>query len=107
MAEEAVLKVSLKDYKQQIDELRASLLNLDSSSKEYKDTAEQVSGMQEKLNEVMNVGKKSVEGVAGSYNDLKQQMAAMKKEWQTLEVGSDRWVELGTQIDSVNDKLKA
>ena len=106
MAEEAILKVSLKDYKQQIDELRASLLTLDSASQEYQQTAEQVKSMQDKLNEVMNVGKKSVEGVEGSYNALRQQLSELKKEWQTLEIGSDRWNELGAQIDSINDKLK-
>ncbi len=106
MAEEAILKVSLKDYKQQIDELRASLLGLDSASKEYQETAEQVKSMQDKLNEVMNVGKKSVEGVEGSYNALRQQLSELKKEWQTLEIGSDRWKELGAQIDNINDQLK-
>lgn len=106
MAEEAILKVSLKDYKQQIDELRASLLGLDSASQEYQETAEQVKSMQDKLNEVMNVGKKSVDGVEGSYNALRQQLSELKKEWQTLEIGSDRWNELGAQIDSINDKLK-
>lgn len=106
MAEEAILKVSLKDYKQQIDELRASLLTMDNASQEYQQTAEQVKSMQEKLNEVMNVGKKSVEGVEGSYNALRQQLSELKKEWQTLEIGSDRWKELSTQIDSINDQLK-
>ena len=106
MAEEAILKVSLKDYKQQIDELRASLLGLDSASQEYQETAEQVKSMQDKLNEVMNVGKKSVEGVEGSYNALRQQLSELKKEWQTLEIGSDKWNELGAQIDNINDQLK-
>lgn len=106
MAEEAILKVSLKDYKQQIDELRASLLTMDNASQEYQQTAEQVKSMQEKLNEVMNVGKKSVEGVEGSYNALRQQLSELKKEWQTLEIGSDRWKELSTQIDGINDQLK-
>ena len=106
MAQEAVLTVSLKDYKKQIDDLRASLLNLDSADQQYLDTAEQIKSMQEKLNEVMGIGKKDVDAVAGSYNALSQELSALKKEWKSLEIGSDRWVELGNQIDDINNKLK-
>ena len=106
MAEQAILTVSLKDYKKQIDDLRASLLNLESTSEEYQAIAEQIKTQQEKLNEVMGVGKKDVDAVAGSYNALTQEMSALKKEWKSLEIGSDRWVELGNQIDEINNKLK-
>lgn len=106
MAEQAILEVSLKNYKQQIDDLRASLLNLESTSKEYQDTAGQIKDMQDKLNEVMGIGKKQVEGVDGSYNQLSQTMSKLKQEWKTLEIGSERWVELGQQIDGINEKLK-
>ena len=106
MAQEAILTVSLKDYKKQIDDLRASLLNLDSADKEYIQTAEQIKSMQEKLNEVMGIGKKDADAVAGSYNALSQELSKLKKEWKTLEIGSERWVELGNQIDGINNKLK-
>ena len=106
MAEQAILEVSLKNYKQQIDDLRASLLNLDSTSQEYQQTAGQIKDMQEKLNEVMGIGKKQVDGVDGSYNQLSQTLSKLKQEWKTLEIGSDRWKELGAEINSLNDKLK-
>ena len=106
MAEQAILTVSLKDYKKQIDDLRASLLNLESTSEEYKNIAEEIRERQDKLNEVMGVGKKEVDAVAGSYNALSKEMSALKKEWKTLEIGSERWVELGAQIDGINNKLK-
>ena len=106
MAEQAILEVSLKNYKQQIDDLRASLLNLDSASQEYQQTAGQIKSMQEKLNEVMGIGKKQVDGVDGSYNQLSQTLSKLKQEWKTLEIGSDRWKELGAEINSLNDKLK-
>ena len=106
MAEQAILEVSLKNYKQQIDNLRASLLNLDSTSKKYQETAGQIKDMQDKLNEVMGIGKKQVEGVDGSYNQLSQTLSKLKQEWKTLEIGSDRWKELGAEINSLNDRLK-
>lgn len=106
MAQQAVLEVSLKDYKAKIDELRASLLNLESTSEEYGKIADEVRGMQEKLNEVMGVGKEKADGVDGSYNQLSQTLSKLKKEWKTLEIGSEQWTALGQQIDEINTKLK-
>lgn len=107
MAEEAILQVSLRDYKKSIDDLRASLLSLEEGSEEYAATAEEIRQRQDKLNEVMSVGKKEVDGVAGSYNALSQEMSRLKKEWKTLEIGSEQWVAMGQQIDAINDKLKS
>ena len=106
MAEQAILEVSLKDYKKQIDDLRGSLLNLESTSKEYQSTAEEIRTMQDKLNEVMGIGKEKADGVEGSYNQLSQTLSKLKKEWKTLEIGSERWTQLGQEIDSINEKLK-
>lgn len=104
--DEPILKVSLKDYKKSIDELRASLLNLDSASKEYQATAEEIKTKQDKLNEVMAVGKKDVDAVAGSYNALSQEMSNLKKEWKNMEIGTDAWKEMAVRINDLNDKLK-
>lgn len=104
--EEPILKVSLKDYKKSIDELRASLLSLDSASEEYKATAEEIREKQSKLNEVMAVGKKDVDAVAGSYDALVQQMAALKKEWRGMEMGTEEWQAMAAQINALNDQLK-
>lgn len=104
--EEPILKVSLKDYKKQIDDLRASLLSLDSASAEYKSTAEEIRDRQSKLNEVMSVGKSDVDAVAGSYNALNREMIALKKEWKNMEIGTDEWKAMAAQINSLNDQLK-
>lgn len=106
MSEEAILSVSLKDYKQKIDELRASLLSLENTSAEYQSTAEKIKEMQGKLNEVMSVGKQSANAVAGSYNALSQELSALKKEWKNMEIGSNEWEDTAKQIDKLNDKLK-
>lgn len=106
MADEAILTVSLKDYKKQIDDLRASLLSLDNTSKEYQATAEEIKTRQAKLNEVMGIGKQSVDAVAGSYNALSQEMARLKKEWKNMEIGTQQWKDMAKQINDINDKLK-
>lgn len=104
--EQAILQVSLKEYKKSIDDLRASLLSLDSTSEEYKTTVDEIRDRQQKLNEVMSVGKKDVDAVAGSYNALQQQMAALKKEWKSMEIGTEEWKAMAAQINSLNDQLK-
>jgi hypothetical protein len=105
MATTEVLKVSLKDYKKQIDDLKASLLQLDASSEEYAKTTAQIKEMQDKLNSVMGLGKKDSDALAGSYNALVQEMAALKKEWKSTNDEAKRG-ELGAQILDINNKLK-
>lgn len=106
MAEEAILKVSLKEYKKAIDELRASLLSLESTDQQYVDTAEEIRERQSKLNEVMAIGKKQVEAIDGSYNDLSQQMSKLKKEWKDMVIGTQEWIDTAKQIDDLNNQLK-
>lgn len=106
MDQEAILKVSLKDYKQQIDDLKGSLLGLESTSEEYQKTANTVKEMQDKLNEVMRVGKDSVNTVSGSYADLSQQLSNLKKEWKNMEIGTEEWNKAAQEINNLNDKLK-
>lgn len=105
MAQTEVLKVSLKDYKKQIDDLKASLLSLDTTSEEYAKTTAQIKEMQDKLNTVLGIGKKDSEALAGSYNALVQEMAALKKEWKSTNDEAKR-NELGVQILDINNKLK-
>lgn len=106
MDQEAILKVSLKDYKQQIEDLKGSLLGLESTSEEYQKTANTVKEMQDKLNEVMRVGKDSVNIVSGSYADLSQQLSNLKKEWKNMEIGTEEWEKTAKEINKLNDKLK-
>ena len=105
MAQTEVLKVSLKDYKKQIDDLKASLLTLDATSEEYAKTTAQIKEMQDKLNTVLGIGKNDSDALAGSYNALVQEMAALKKEWKTTNDEAKR-NELGVQILDINNKLK-
>lgn len=106
MAEQAILSVSLKDYKKKIDELRGSLLGLEKDSEDYKKIAEQLKDRQDKLNEVMSEGKEVTDAVDGSYNALSATMSKLKKEWKNMEIGTREWEAMGKQINDINDKLK-
>lgn len=96
---------SLKEYKKHIDELRGSLLQLDSSSEEYAKIAQEIASEQDKLNEVMKVGKNSTDAAEGSYNQLVQTMAELKKQWKATADEAER-NDLGGQILEINNKLK-
>lgn len=96
---------SLKEYKKHIDELRGSLLQLDSSSEEYQKIAQEVKTEQDKLNEVMKVGKNQTDAAEGSYNQLAQTMAELKKQWKATADEAER-DDLGKQILDINNQLK-
>lgn len=96
---------SLKEYKQHIDELRGSLLQLDEASAEYQEIAKEIKAEQDKLNEVMKVGKTVTDAADGSYNQLVQTMSELKKQWRATGDEAER-AELGQQILNINNKLK-
>ena len=98
-------KTYLKDYKKHIDELRASLLNLDKTSEEYKNISKQIAEEQNKLNEVMSIGKKDTDAADGSYNKLVQTMNELKKQWKATADETER-AELGKKILDINNQLK-
>lgn len=105
MAQETILSLSLKEYKNEIESLRASLLGLARDSEEYQATAQQVRDMQDKLNQVMMDSKKDTAALEGSYNGLVQQMAQLKKEWKSTNDEARR-NELSKQISATNEQLK-
>lgn len=96
---------SLKEYKNHIDELRGSLLQLDESSEEYKEIAKEIKVEQDKLNEVMKAGKYDVDAAEGSYNQLAKTMAELKKQWKATADEAER-KELGQRILDINNQLK-
>lgn len=96
---------SLKDYKKHIDDLKGSLLQLDSASEEYDKIANEIKTEQDKLNEVMKVGKGVTDAAEGSYNQLSQTMSELKKQWKATADEAER-AELGKQILDINNQLK-
>lgn len=106
MAEETILSVSLKDYKQQIADLQAEMLNLEKGTEEYAKVAEEARKKQEKLNEVLSDTKSQGAAAEGSYNALVKQMSELKKAWKATGDEAERNT-LGKQILQINDKLKS
>lgn len=100
-----ILTISLKDYKKAIDDLRASLLTLNKDSEEYKKTVDEITKMQNNLDDAVKAGKKNNDALAGSYQDLSNQMAKLKAEWKATNDETKR-NELGGQILEINNKLK-
>ena len=96
---------SLRDYKKHIDDLKGSLLQLDSASEEYDKIAKEIKTEQDKLNEVMKVGKTTTDAAEGSYNQLTQTMAELKKQWKATADEAER-ADLGKQILDINNQLK-
>lgn len=96
---------SLKEYKQHIDELRGSLLELDKDSEEYAAIAEEIRKEQDNLNSVMKVGKDYADAEAGSYNQLVQTMSELKKQWRATADEAER-AALGSKILEINNQLK-
>ena len=70
---------SIKEYKKHIEDLRGSLLALDSSSEEYKEIAKEIKAEQEKLNEVMRVGKNATDVASDSYYALNEELVNARK----------------------------
>lgn len=96
---------SLKDYKKHIDDLKGSLLQLDSASDEYEKISKEIKAEQDKLNEVMKVGKTTTDAAEGSYNQLSQTMSELKKQWKATADEAER-ADLGKQILDINNQLK-
>lgn len=102
---QTVLTVSLKEYKTQLDNLRASLATLDKTSQQYKKTCDEIRDKQERLDEAMAVGRKNNEALEGSYNAIAAEMAKLRKEWKATNDEGKR-NELGKQIQALNTQLK-
>ena len=103
--EQQILSISLKEYKAQIDSLRASLLQLEKGSKQYESTVNEIKQKQQSLNEVMAIGKRDTDALEGSYNALQQQMTALKKEWKATNDEAKR-NDLAQQISVLDEQLK-
>lgn len=105
MAEQSeILKLSLREYKKQIDALKESLLSLDRESDEYKKTLKKVQEMQEKQKQVNDDIKKTNLGAADSYKSLNAQLNEMRKRWKEMAAGDER-DKLGKEILDLNNRL--
>lgn len=103
---------SVKDLKDNIKILKASLSELEIGSEEYQQTLEELRVNQNALKDAMYATTGTMEEVAASatglsesYNSLVHRMAALKEEWRATNDEARR-NELGAQIAEVNQRLK-
>ena len=96
---------SLGEAKKYIDKLRASLIDLDKNSKEYKDRCEEITTLQHKYSAAVKAGSDTIKSAEGSYNALAKQMAELKKQFKATSDEAER-ESLAKQIVGINDQLK-
>ena len=96
---------NLGEAKKYIDKLRASLIDLDENSKEYKDRCEEIANLQHKFSAAIKAGSDAGKAAEGSYNALAKQMAELKKQFKATNDEAEREA-LAKQIVGINDQLK-
>lgn len=96
---------SLGDAKKYIDKLRASLIDLDETSEDYKERVDEIDKVQDKLNKAMKATGDKTKDAEGSYNALSKQMSELKKAFKATNDEAERNA-LAKQITGINDQLK-
>lgn len=96
---------TLGEAKKYIDKLKASLIDLDENSKEYKDRCEEIAAVQHKVSTAIKAGSDAGKSAEGSYNALAKQMAELKKQFKATSDEAER-ESLAKQIVGINDQLK-
>lgn len=107
MAEQTILNVSLKTYRDEIKQLQNEMLNLTKGTDEYKKAAEEARKKQAKLKQVLDDTKYALDGDENSLNALRKQLSDMKKEAATMDIGSEKFKDASKAILDLNDKIKA
>lgn len=95
----ATLRAEIRGLKDEISQLILT-------DKDYQKEAEQLTAKQLELSRATEVTKGAVIGVENSYAQLVAQTNALRKEWRSVDVGSERFKELSKQINDNNNRLK-
>ena len=96
---------TLKEYRQQIDNLKESMSSLDSTTEEYQAQAQELRDAQDRLNNVLKEGSDVAAHAEGSYNQLEATMAELKAQWKATGDEAER-ADLGKKILDINNQLK-
>lgn len=96
---------TLKEYRQQIDNIKESMSSLDSTTEEYQSQALELKDAQDKLNNVLKEGSNVAAHAEGSYNQLEATMAELKAQWKATGDEAER-ADLGKKILDINNQLK-
>ena len=96
---------TLKEYRQQIDNIKESMSSLDSTTEEYQSRAQELKDAQDRLNNVLKEGGDVAAHADGSYNQLEATMAELKAQWKATGDEAER-ADLGKKILDINNQLK-
>ena len=96
---------TLGEAKKYIDKLKASLIDLDKNSAEYKNRCEEIAAVQKKVNTDIKAGSDAGKSAERSYNALAKQMDELKKQFKATSDEAER-ESLAKQIVGINDQLK-
>lgn len=104
MAESKTI-LTLQQYKEEIKELQAQMLNLEKDSDAYKKKASEISTMQSKLTQVMYDSKKGFDAVDNSITKLEQEYRELSRQAKNLDINSKAFKDLAEQAAKVKDQL--
>lgn len=96
---------TLKECRQQIDNIKESMSSLDSTTEEYQEQAQELKDAQDRLNNVLKEGGNVAAHAEGSYNQLEATMAELKAQWKATGDEAER-ADLGKKILDINNQLK-
>ncbi len=96
---------NIKQIKDEITKLRQQMKELATGTEEYKATADQLVRTEYDLKQAMAAQKKDSSALKGSYNELVNQMGALKKVWRETTDEAVR-ADYGAQINALNTQLK-
>lgn len=99
---------STKELKNEINALRDSLINVDSSSDEWQSTAEKLTAAQERLTSITQAGKTSMDAAEDSIVGLEKQYKALYNTYKLLseeQRNSDFGKQMATSLEGLSSKL--
>ena len=99
---------STKELRNEINALRDSLVNVDSSSEEWQSTAEKLTAAQERLTSITQAGKTSMDAAEDSIVGLEKQYKALYNTYKLLseeQRNSDFGKQMATSLESLSSKL--
>ena len=99
---------STKELRNEINALRDSLVNVDSSSEEWQSTAEKLTAAQERLTSITQAGKTSMDAAEDSIVGLEKQYKALYNTYKLLseeQRNSDFGKQMATSLEGLSSKL--
>lgn len=102
----SISATTVQSLKSEIKSLKDEISALILVDGDYQKKATELTAKQLELSKATEVTKGAVIGVEKSYAQLVAQTNALRKEWRSVDMGSERFKELSEQINANNNRLK-